>query len=96
MVGILILFNPLLSIHFEKGVWVVLDVITALIFIVFMFSARKVPKSKEEEWFDECSESVAKYFEISKSAAKILIIISDVGENAFEDGMDNIISKFGI
>ena len=33
LIGIAILFNPVVPVHMSKGVWVVLDLLTALVFV---------------------------------------------------------------
>lgn len=40
--GILaILFNPIIKIHFDKGIWMVLDIIGGVIFIIWLLINRK-------------------------------------------------------
>ncbi|MCP6718811.1 MAG: hypothetical protein KJI71_01085 [Patescibacteria group bacterium] len=37
MIGIAILFNPLIPIYLDKGVWVVIDFIVAILFLIAIF-----------------------------------------------------------
>ena len=42
MVLIAILFNPVLPVHLSKGVWVVLDLVIAVVFFVFSRITKRV------------------------------------------------------
>ena len=41
MVVIAILFNPIIPVHLDKGIWVVIDFIAAIIFLVSIFKIKK-------------------------------------------------------
>lgn len=40
MVGIAILFNPIIPIHLDKGMWMVIDFIVAILFLVSIFKIK--------------------------------------------------------
>ena len=40
MVMVTILFNPLIPIHFDKGIWVVIDFVVAVLFVVSIFKIK--------------------------------------------------------
>ena len=40
MGGITILFNPIIPIHLDKGMWVVIDFIVAILFLVSIFKLK--------------------------------------------------------
>ncbi|WP_312297662.1 DUF6804 family protein [Chryseobacterium sp.] len=53
---ILILFNPIIPFYFyRKGIWIPIDIITGILFLLINFIERKEPK-KEEEAPEEPSE----------------------------------------
>lgn len=54
---ILILFNPFLPIYlYQKSLWIPIDTITGILFLLIAF-AEKLEQKKEEEIIEESSES---------------------------------------
>jgi hypothetical protein len=48
MVGILILFNPLLPIHLRRDTWRILDLLAATIFVAAAFKLQGHPSSRQK------------------------------------------------
>jgi len=50
MGGIAILFNPIIPVHLTKGIWVVTDIVVAILFLVSIFKIkpkRELPKEEK-------------------------------------------------
>ena len=49
MVGIAILFNPIIPVHLTKDIWVIIDLIVAILFLVSIFHIKPERKPREKK-----------------------------------------------
>lgn len=71
---ILILFNPLFPIYlYRKSVWIPIDIITGILFLLIAFAEKKVEKKEEKEITENAEETVEYSTQIRYHSRDIII-----------------------